>query len=257
MTAIVNIGCAALGAIQMAGLRQLDIKNPVQYGISSGAFVSAMSAQVGAEEAWNLWHQIKGRTDVFRLHLKPWKGVFNFDPLRELMAPHFKNLPQMQAHVCCLHQRTGKLTWFSNQKLKPEDFLERTLDAGRMAGFVRPAMFMDAGPAKLAPIGKAIRDGHEDIVVICGYPPEPETFDQTETGWKLAAQSFNRLLHNQTYDDIRLAYARNENPKYKKVKIRVFGPDQHMYDSFDFSKTTEGLKAKVVEFSLKRILRAE
>ena len=256
MTAIVNIGCAALGAVQMAGLKQLGYEGE-QYGVSSGAFVAAISAQVGADKAWGLWHQIKGRSDVFRPHIKPWEGFFNFAPLRNLMSPHFKNPPKTPAEVCCLNQQTGRLTWFSNQHMKPEAFLERVLDAGRIAGFVKSSQFMDAGPAKLAPIGRAIKQGHKDIVVIVGYPPETEEFPETDIGWKLADQSFNRLLHNQTWDDIRLAYARNQNPKYQKVNIRVFGPNTHLYESFDFSKTRIGLKARLVEFSFKRILRAE
>lgn len=256
MTAIVNIGCAALGAVQMAGRKDL-IGDYEDYGISSGAFVSAMVAQVGAKKAWELWHQIRARSDVFGVNLKAWEGALNFEPLRKMMKPYFKKSPISKAQVCCLHQRTGKRVWFSNDNMKPEDFLERVLDAGRIAGFVESSEFMDAGPSKLAPIGKAIKDGHSEIIVITGYPPETEEFQETRIGWKLAAQSFNRLLHNQTYDDIRLAYARNENPRYKKVSFRVFGPNTHQYDSFDFSRTREGLKAKLVEFSPKRILRAE
>lgn len=266
-------GEGAKGSFQAGVIKNLETKGVVPEfisGSSSGSLTAAVYSYVGADKLIDLWKtKINKMGDVFRFQwdffLK--SGIFNTNPLKESLHKVITGEPTIPAVVTRVHNLTNEFQYVSNQTTDSKTFLEATLGAVAIPFLIEPVNnWVDGGAKELAPLKPAIDAGCDEIIVVIGIPPRPQIWDGVgvfqfcgldffkfaEIGYRF----IDYLLFNVMINDLKKAHKKNGDPKYRKIKFRIFGPKERIGSPLDFSPETRdyrlgiALNNKYVEYFL-------
>lgn len=275
--AFVFSGEAARGAFQAGIARELasvGVFADEVYGTSSGAINAMGYSYLGPEKLALKWKDIDSIKKVFKSNglSSLWRsGVYNAQPLHDLIYDiASKNVWQIPVTVSRVNLHTGELQYVRNVKSYPAEFSNAVVSSAAIPGVVEPILgtWVDGGIRTQAPLKRAIEDGHDEIFVIVATPqdlPHKKSIYRNNNAfpWGLgkslcvAMRSLEILIHNALMSDIRTALKKNKKEGYRKIKIRVIGPKEYLYSSFEFDKVEYGLsmsKAYFTDYDLEKIL---
>jgi predicted acylesterase/phospholipase RssA len=259
MRVLVLSGGGAKGAMQIACVAELYLKGyrwDAVVGVSAGALNAAGIAFFDPVKSVALWKMIKSKSDVLNRNWISllWKqGLYSMDPLEKFLKKAFKDIPKpwLDFYIGITNLKTGLVRFEkgeANEKLVPW-----LLASSCIPGIMEPKNFeADGGVRDTVPLSFAIKDlkADEIDVVMC------QTLDRNQwmTGdnWEpsfpkivsVAERAVDILSSEITYGDIQLCVERNDNPKYRKVKMQIFSPKERPpLDTLDFdsSKIALGL----------------
>lgn len=257
--AVVLSGGGARGALQVGALKYLtkeQDKIQAYYGTSIGALNALGMATVGIDKLEELWLGVKKKSDIlsFNWHtLGPLfgDGIYNSKPLRKKIDEYVKQGYRSKAVVCKVNLKTGTVEYGRNPDKKTRGAENRRTDDREFADSVQASaatpIFLspinktmtDGGIREMAPLAQAIRDGASRIIVILTAP-----WDRVPKDWKkpllfpfskLVLRVIDIIQHEITVNDIKLCTERNNNPKRKKIALRVYAPKTQVIDIMEFN----------------------
>lgn len=216
------------------------------YGTSVGALNAAGLTYVGMEGLEQVWLDIKSKNDILRLNwwtLGPLFGcgIYNTKPLRQILDKAILGKdPKLMAKVCKINLEDGSIHY---SKSGDEDFIESVEASASMpmAMFPINKVWVDGGVREITPLKQAIVDGADEVIVLLASPwgenPSPWKAPNKWSflgGFKVGMRAIDIVSHEIFVNDIKLCQARNNDSKYKKVKIRVYAPKKLLIDTLEF-----------------------
>jgi predicted acylesterase/phospholipase RssA len=241
--AIVLTGDASRGAWQAGALMQL-LGNPPDavYGVSSGALNAALYNYCGASGIESQWTSIKSLFDIYQFNWVAalWRpALFNNEPLvRRIEKVVADGTPKCTSFAVVSDVKTSIVHYIPNTN---ERYAESVASSATIPGLCAPlnSDWMDGGIRELAPIQKALDDGHDDITLVLSRPYN-KVFDAAWAPWK---GPFKAAAYAMRAVDIMLhEIAWNEIEHYGKLcrKLTVYAPQQVV-------------QSKLLEFDTKKI----
>jgi predicted acylesterase/phospholipase RssA len=213
--AVIVSGDAARGSFQAGVLQMLPFVPDTIYGTSSGALNGCMYAYCSPREIAEEWLSIRSVRDVYAFNWLAalWRpGMFNNGPLlkrvRRIVA---SGSPKCRVVVTVTDTATSKVHYVDNAA---PDFAEAVAASATITGLCCPLEtsrhtgWTDGGLRELAPIEKAVSDGHDDITLILSRPWgadyrtnwKPKPFPLT--AYSAALRAVDLMLHEIAWNDV-------------------------------------------------------
>jgi len=240
-------GGGAAGCIEVGMLDALQDKDYVfthAYGTSTGALNAAGLAYQGLPGAKDIWMNLKKDTDIFKPNwpFGPLYGdsLYSSKPLRGILEKHLIGEPRIPATVASVSLKTGLIQY---DQAGSDTFLESTLASASVPLHVAPVNgLVDGGVRDITPLSKAIKDGHDHIVVLLASPWHPDAKEDWQMpsskwfrGFKIAVRSVSILASEVFRTDIEMCLLKNNIPKYKKILLEVYAPNTRTIETNSFN----------------------
>jgi predicted acylesterase/phospholipase RssA len=259
--ALVLGGGSALGAYEAGIIDEITENDPDRHydiltGISVGSINSGFLAQAKRGELREfsiklneLWFGVEGNKDIYKktiwgvLRLAWETGVFNTEPLRELITANFDpQLVRDSGNVLrfgCVDLLTGRYV----ESTEHSDNLIDWMMASAALPFAFPTphigegIYTDGGMRSPTAISAAIDAGCEEIDLVLTSPLHYETrmtqltADQMKNGLQLGLRLLD-VMHDQTFiDALKMLNFCNKladygDPDYKKMTVNVYAPSK-------------------------------
>lgn len=259
--ALILGGGSALGAYEAGVVDEITINDPDRHydiytGISVGSINAGFLAQAKRGELREysqrlneLWFGVEGNKDIYRktiwgvLRLLWETGVFNIEPLRELISANFD--PQKVRDAGNI-LRFGAVDLLTGRYVESTEHSDNQIDwmlASAALPFAFPAVqigegiYTDGGMRSPTAISAAIDAGCEEIDLVLTSPLQYDVrvtqlrADQMKNGLDLGLRLLT-LMHDQTFiDGLKMLQMCNElaehgDHRYKKMKVNVYAPSK-------------------------------
>lgn len=244
-TALVLSGGGAKGSIQFGILKKLvqsGLSPDAVYGTSVGALNAAGFAHLGIEGLQEVWNQIHHRSDVFSIDLKALilksSGIFSSEPLRKLIDAATSKPPTIPAYACKVSMRTGQIAYAQSGSVDYNESVEASACIPGLTNLIN-GEWADGGLREQTPLKKAIKDGHERIVVILCNTVGENVVPQKPGNWiSNILRSTDIMAHEIFLNDISncLWYNKNLIDGKRQVELEVYAPPRPIIDSLDFNQ---------------------
>lgn len=275
MIAFVLSGGGALGAFEVGVMRQLATKGiipDILYGTSTGALNSAGYAYRGLGYLESMWLNIKGFNDIFKsrgiltplyLLFGDGKGVFSTSPLESKLKDVVKGRAGIKACVCQVSLKTTAADYVYTPDQQMSVLTDSKVLADANYKFSRAVLasastpifndvvdgeYVDGGIRHIAPVGKAIKDGADEIYVILAERFQenqaPNFKGKIGNTLNVAKYTINTFVQSILWSDVKICQKINkliDSTKSKslkdvrKINIHVYAPTMDIGDAADFS----------------------
>jgi predicted acylesterase/phospholipase RssA len=277
MRALCLSGGGAKGSFQVGVLKKLIESDSSGYdvicGVSVGAINSAGLAMYRKEEfvsavshMESVWRENVNTSAVYKrwfpfgmLHALWLKSVYDSSPLRSFMM---KQVDVMKIRASGIKVSVGTVSLTTGEyhfgTQDDDNFTDWVLASSSFPIFLTPIeiggkLWSDGGIKSVTPLGQAIRSGADEIdVILCNDPDMANPWD-SPSARAIPDQLIRtlELMNDQvSVCDVKLAGLKNDlvelNPKYRKVKIRVYCPngalpvtDSLAFDPSDIAKSID------------------
>lgn len=258
-TAFVLSGEGARGAFQAGLLLHLarkDIIPDCLYGVSSGAINSVGYSFLGPEKLLDVWGNITGFHDLFSFNTFTWPfktGLFSAKKINAVVEEIIRNnTPKTEAKIGVCNYKSGDISYISSTRTPRDTFVTFAKASFAMTFIVESVGdYVDGAARELAPLRQAILDGADTIYVILGRSLDVPAWNSNfikvpfglfkvlSIGWRY----IDLMLFQILLDDVKTCMERNNDPRYKKINIKVLAPRGPLYDTLEFNRCGEGINA--------------
>lgn len=250
--AVVITGDAARGAVQAGMLSVLPFVPDAIYGTSSGALNAALytfardGRDIEAE-----WLSIRSLFDIYAFNWLAalWRpGLFNNGPLELRMLAYVRRSAgsRCACAVPVTNLATG-MTAYGTPADGPETFAMAVADSATIPGLCAASVDadeVDGGLRELAPIAKALEDGHDDIHLMLSRPYSPVFRAPTKPlppplrALSAGLSALDCMLHQIAWGNIQAAL-----PRVRKLTVYspAMAPDMHLL-SFTPAKIRDAIE---------------
>lgn len=252
--AVVMSGGGAGGSIEVGMLDALSSRGyefTSAYGVSTGALNAAGLAFRGLDGLKDIWFNLNKNSDIF---VPNWLGgpffgdsLYKSGPLRAILEKSVLGEPHIPATVAAVDLLSGSLVY---DYAGSQTFLETTLASASVPLHAPPVrsgdkMLVDGGVRDITPLSKAIKDGHNHIVILLARPwaeaqagngmveyPTSRWF----RGVKIAAAAVNILADEIFKTDIKMCLLKNKLPEYRSIHLEVYAPHTRTIATNEFNQ---------------------
>ncbi len=254
--AIVFSGCGALGSWQAGAASVLASRDGYPdhyYGVSSGSLNAFLFSYFGALKASEFWYEIDSFSQVFTpnyFRLLFADGVFHLNKKLKKQFLHdlkSREFPSTSMSVWTMGVKDGES--------KCHTLLRGQIHNNRgdiacasisIPGVVEShAGEVDAGYRLLAPLAQAIRDGHDEIILISGRPVNAPTVRPRLIIPAAAAayQAVDVALSEILRRDINECLYRNTILGFRNINLKIIQPEVVQGGPLDFDECKDFLKS--------------
>ena len=174
MRALVITGDGARGAFQAGVLGRLPFVPDAVYGTSCGAINATLFSYCTARELQAYWQEVDGIFGVYRFNWLAalWRpGVFHSDPIERKARELVKRRPRCRVVVATTNLVTGETLYVDNRDPNFPAAVAASATIPGLATTDHP--LSDGGLRVMAPITRALDDGHRDIDLLMSRPWGP------------------------------------------------------------------------------------
>lgn len=245
-TAIVLSGGGAKGAFQVGVLQKLyegGLKPDVVYGTSVGALNACGLSHMGIDGLTDVWKKIESKSDIltFRWDFLWGDSFYSLSPLRKKIEKIvFNNEPKCEGVSCYIDFKKGSVNYASNMKMDRKDYAKFTEASSAIPGVMEPVekFYLDGGVRENTPLGRAIEDGAEKIIVIVCNPIGENPIGEWEPSWPKIVSYGLRAAdiggHEIFLNDVRRCQEYNNRSDKRFIDLTVFAPDAPPMDTLEF-----------------------
>jgi predicted acylesterase/phospholipase RssA len=285
-TALVLAGGGTKAAFQAGVIEQLDkkgLKFDRTYGTSAGAINAALYASGGSRAVRDAWMaKLNKRSDIFGIKWSTLfgfgNGIFHSKPLGKLLdelldRPSHTN--KAMATITSVHAASGDIIYNQSDEGSRAYWIEAIRASAAIPAICEPVKgCIDGGVRENTPVGKAIKDGAERIVVILNQPWY-ETRDLWQESTFLpvvdyAMRAFELMWHEMLVNDLMQCMKINDsvvnmpgvtrisdNSK-KFIELAIYAPGRDILGTLEFDKKKivraievgEGINPVTINFEL-------
>ena len=229
-------GCFQIGAMQC--LKNAGIKPSAIYGTSVGALNSFGYKWMGLDTLTDVWLGIKSKKEILKFNwntlLLKSDGIFNLSPLEKKMRKYSSEKPEnnIESIVTRVSLRSGDIEYCSSRYYNYNDFINCVVSSSSIPGIMSPidGEWVDGGVREMAPIGKAIANGHKSIIVIETSPRIIPTFNPSNFIANTYRAIDGLLEHEVFLGDLSFC-----EMKHPKVSIMSIYPNEVVCDTLQFN----------------------
>ena len=174
MRALVVTGDGARGAFQAGVLERFPFVPDACYGTSCGAINAALFSYCTGRELTAYWQDVDGIFEVYRCNWLAalWRpGLFHSDPIERKAREISLRPPRCPVTVTMTNMATGETRYVDN---RDPGFPAAVAASATIPGLcTTDSLYSDGGLRVMAPITRALDDGHLDIHLVMSRPWGP------------------------------------------------------------------------------------